>query len=122
MVFTSNGKVKGTKFLHDYKNRLVKYSSLDSTEYRSLNSTVFYNKKGYKTKFASITKSGDTILMTKYEYDKDGMVKRQEVYRDNKLSFVRTYENIYDSMGNVIERNAYEDGELKRKSLFYLTY
>ena len=50
------------------------------------------------------------------------MVKRQEVYKDDELRFVRTYENTYDSKGNVIERNLYVDGILKRKSFFYLTY
>lgn len=119
---SSTSKVTGSKLIYDYKNRFIKIADLDSSKQKNYRLILYFNKKGFPTKNEWINKSGDIYSMTKFSFDKSGMIERRETYKNDTLSYLSTYKNIYDSKGNVIERNFYLNGILKRKSLFYLTY
>ncbi|MGJ8593549.1 MAG: hypothetical protein ACSHXF_13440 [Aquaticitalea sp.] len=129
----NNNKIKDISLFHgeitreyalinNYKERSVQESNLDSKRRNSYVFKMFYDKYGNQIKSARISKSGDTISQNKIIYDEFGIIKRYEIYRNDKLIHIRTYENIYDSHGNVIERVMYENKIPKRKSLFQLTY
>lgn len=84
----------------------------------------YFNKNGFITKYESIDKNNVLVnSFMKYDYDSKGnLTKMCMIDNSGKEFHITTFKTIFDTKGNIIDRERYLDGKLLEKTINKITY